>query len=192
MHNGDARGGCGQISLKDALPVKPWTAEMIARLAEIWHRWHLNDMRAGCEHQRAEFDAGRMLELQELTWGDAYNKARGRAVSGEMTPGEYREHQRRTVIVERLTIAMDRPKHPDLWGEDGEEMLRADMVKLGKREVRAAGWVSYREHPEGLLSRTCPTCGYRYGTAWLHEDVPPEVLEEIKAFPDARITPAWI
>ena len=24
-----------------------------ARLVEIWRRWHLNDMRAGCEHQRA-------------------------------------------------------------------------------------------------------------------------------------------
>jgi hypothetical protein len=30
-----------------------WTEEMYRRLLDIWERWHLNDMRAGCSHQRA-------------------------------------------------------------------------------------------------------------------------------------------
>ena len=30
-----------------------WTEEMYRRLLDIWERWHLNDMRAGCVHQRA-------------------------------------------------------------------------------------------------------------------------------------------
>jgi hypothetical protein len=29
------------------------TAEDVRRLCAIWDRWHLNDMRPGCEHQRA-------------------------------------------------------------------------------------------------------------------------------------------
>lgn len=30
-----------------------WTEEMFRKLLDIWERWHLNDMRAGCSHQRA-------------------------------------------------------------------------------------------------------------------------------------------
>lgn len=30
-----------------------WTEEMYRRLLDTWKRWHLNDMRMGCSHQRA-------------------------------------------------------------------------------------------------------------------------------------------
>jgi hypothetical protein len=29
-----------------------WDREKLHRLIAVWKRWHLNDMRAGCEHQR--------------------------------------------------------------------------------------------------------------------------------------------
>lgn len=29
----------------------PWTPDELVELHDIWKRWHLNDMRAGCEHQ---------------------------------------------------------------------------------------------------------------------------------------------
>jgi hypothetical protein len=29
-----------------------WTEEMYRKLLDIWGHWHLNDMRAGCSHQR--------------------------------------------------------------------------------------------------------------------------------------------
>ena len=54
--NGSCDGSCGQIydTLKspDLKLNKDWTTEMVAQLRYIWTRWHLNDMRAGCEHQR--------------------------------------------------------------------------------------------------------------------------------------------
>lgn len=40
----------GQIT-EDVAKVHP-------RLAELWERWHLNDMRAGCVHQEALYRAG--------------------------------------------------------------------------------------------------------------------------------------
>jgi len=55
------------------------------KLKDLWTRWHLNDMRAGCEHQRA------------------------------------------------------------------------------------LGWTSYAEHP----AEPCPECGYKFGSAWLFEPLPP-------------------
>lgn len=61
LTNGDAMGSSGQITgellrLANADPERiagGWTRARIARLAEIWDRWHLNDMRPGCAHQRA-------------------------------------------------------------------------------------------------------------------------------------------
>lgn len=53
--NGDAHGACGQIpehlSRLEAIDMD-WTLPRIERLRAIWERWHLNDMRAGCIHQR--------------------------------------------------------------------------------------------------------------------------------------------
>lgn len=54
-------GSAGQIGMHiDATAIEPapsYTREDIARLFEIWDRWHLNDMSAGCEHQRAGAEA---------------------------------------------------------------------------------------------------------------------------------------
>lgn len=72
-----------------------WPRKRILKLLSIWERWHLNGMRAGCEHQR------------EL------------------------------------------------------------------------GWTSYNKHP----SEPCPTCGYKYGTSWLYEPLPPEVEEFVAELP---------
>lgn len=83
-----------------------------ARLVELWKRWHLNDMRAGCEHQRRSWD-----------------------------------------VAKKITV---------------------------KGEEKAAGWVTQNEHPEGLLSKPCSVCAYRYGTAWLFEEVPSEVIKELR------------
>lgn len=71
-----------------------WTEEMYRKLLDIWEQWHLNDMRAGCCHQRA---LG--------------------------------------------------------WNKD--------------------------EH----LGKPCPACGYRYGSSWLFEPVPNEVIEWLFSLP---------
>jgi hypothetical protein len=47
----DARG---YASLDDIIPAPGWNADMIRLFFDAWQRWHLNDMRAGCEHQRKE------------------------------------------------------------------------------------------------------------------------------------------
>ncbi len=74
---------------KLAIPYK-----QVRQLVRIWERWHLNDMQAGCEHQRE------------------------------------------------------------------------------------AGWTSYTEHP----SQACWVCGYEYGTAWLIEELPEEVIAFVEEF----------
>lgn len=70
--NGNATGSCGQIAMgyahrdpadNDARysdPTSPedfnfsssWTADLWLDFLDVWKRWHMNDMRAECEHQR--------------------------------------------------------------------------------------------------------------------------------------------
>lgn len=84
------------------------------RIKAVWERYHLNDMRAGCEHQRAGWDVSKMLDV------------------------------------------------------DGQK--------------KAAGWVYQKEHAEGLLCKPCEVCGYKYGSTWLYEAIPADVLAEIKSW----------
>lgn len=39
--------------LPDTSLLNGWTPALRDRLVAIWERWHLNSMRAGCDHQRA-------------------------------------------------------------------------------------------------------------------------------------------
>jgi len=74
----------------------------------LWERWHLNDMKAGCEHQEAR----------------------------------YRDRPQ------------DRPTcRNDYVGESGDRM--------------------------GSAFPGCPECGYQYGTAWLYEALPADILDQI-------------
>jgi hypothetical protein len=59
--SGNCAGSCGQIetTLYDAFAAheirfhQNFTPAMLSHLLDIWEKWHLNDMHAECEHQRA-------------------------------------------------------------------------------------------------------------------------------------------
>lgn len=157
--NGDAWGSCGQIhggyahrdpADDDARTYRltrpedmnfgpDWSAAMWLDFLDVWKRWHLNDMRAGCEHQRA---AG---------WG---------------------------------TRPIDPTKPTTAYGKHFEGQ-RQDSWNL-------LGWVRPDEHPAGLLTLPCWYCGYRYGTAWLREEVPADVLRMLRQLPESTRVPAWV
>lgn len=55
--SGNCKGSSGQIDLdtqKFDSFAKGWDVKSVKKLKNIWHRWHLNDMKSGCEHQRSE------------------------------------------------------------------------------------------------------------------------------------------
>lgn len=105
LQGGNCRGSCSQCQdeIRDGIPKPPWTKEMVDKLCDIWDHWHLNDMRAGCEHQRA------------------------------------------------------------------------------------LGWKG-----KSYICKPCPVCGYKYGTAWLKEEVPTDVIKWLESLPESEIKPAWI
>lgn len=60
LKSGNCRGGCGQIGMSmddaylSAMQYAPgWDRGKADKFLEVWRKWHLNDMQAGCEHQRA-------------------------------------------------------------------------------------------------------------------------------------------
>jgi hypothetical protein len=59
--NGNAWGSCGQI-VEDLAQVDAfapgWDQEKVQKFIAIWNKWHLNDMRAGCEHQKGRSQSG--------------------------------------------------------------------------------------------------------------------------------------
>ncbi len=57
---GECWGGAGQLligagrsRILNTAPAPGWSKALIAKFVEVWERWHLNDMRRECEHQRA-------------------------------------------------------------------------------------------------------------------------------------------
>lgn len=194
--NGDCRGGCGQtgIPVASALKLaKGWDLKMVEELRAAWNAWHLNDMRAGCVHQRATWNVEEPLTLQHLGWGERYSKTRQAAANCILSAGEYAEFQGIGEEVLRLTVGRNLPKHPDLWGADGRRLLADGWLRIEKEETKTAGWVTPAEHPRGLLEKPCDVCGYRYGSAWLFEEVPLDVLEFLWGLPDASkdLPAAW-
>jgi hypothetical protein len=74
--------------------------------------------------------------------------------------------------------------HQAEW--DGSKLLE---MPDGKREQ--AGWVTPGEHPEGLLTKPCPVCGYEYGSALNKRCVPDDVLDWLRGLPGTKNKPAW-
>jgi hypothetical protein len=192
--NGDAWGGCGQITIDPEKFVElgpGWDKASIARLRDIWARWHLNDMRAGCEHQRAAgWDTGRALEV--VSYGLTHEAMRLRTDT-------LKAIARAWLRMESLELTPTARALADLddWFKARHEPPDADSPLSGcyevkKRETKATGWVYPHEHPAGLLGKACEVCGYKYGHAWQREEVPAEVIAELEAFPEADRAPAWV
>lgn len=106
--NGDAVGACGQV--QPANITNGWDAATVERLCAIWDEWHLNDMRAGTDAQRA------------------------------VLKGFAGDYVAACAKLERVGLLVDN--------------------------------------------------GYRYGSAWLHKDVPADVLEWLHALPTSEGMPA--
>lgn len=158
-----------------------WLPEVLA----LWERWHLNDMRAGCEHQRAAWDLLEPLEVVSYGLTLEAHQERTRTIeaaaraSAEGRPWTWTPRSRALVALERWYAEEHQPP-------DADSPL-SGCYEVKKRETRPACHVTEKEHPRGLLSKPCPACGYLYGSAWLFEPLPADVLARVLAiFPELK------
>jgi hypothetical protein len=150
--------------------------EQIERLLLVWERWHLNDMRAGCEHQRAQWDPSRKIELVTYKQTKAAmlkDHATAREAVKRLVNGETVTYSPEEIRLAKLPYQITRGATQPAPGPDYEEE---------KRETKTAGWVKPDEDPAGLLAKPCEVCGYKYGTAWLYEALPPNVVKFLEDF----------
>lgn len=187
MASGDARGSSGQVTM----PSDEHTdrAPFYDRFREVWERWHLNDMRAGCEHQRENWDARELLEVVSYGLTSEAHKLR-RAAMDEAARAAIAGEVAELTYADRFLLGPDwfRP----LFGAPDADGPKSGLYEVRKRETRSAGTVTPEEHPRGLLGKPCEVCGYRYGSAWLREEVPGDVIAWLESLPDATGLPdAW-
>lgn len=205
--NGDARGSCGQIddTIREEMAAgrltlaKGWTAQTLAEFLAVWDKWHLNDMRPYCAHQNAAGWQEKAREprtlyhwrlLPEISKQQDALKAEAieRAASTESTALGFSPEEKRILKLEYAITTTA----PELTGWDLKYYGKPSPGIIAHEETKTRGWLTEEEHPDGLLSKACPVCGYKYGSAWNTEEVPAAVLAFLNGLPAASKTPAWV
>ena len=202
---GPTQGGncyCGVQCYDEILsgrPAEGWTKEMIEELCNVWKRWHLNDMRPYCEHQKA---AGwNVLAQEDITlyhYKMTPESLRHKKEAEDAALAALRKGEAFTPTPEQLEYAAlsysyntydELPNDGAPYYEPRKPLYPGDK---GARETKKRGWVRFDECEMGILCKPCPVCGYKYGSKWLKEEVPEEVLNFLKSLPDSPTKPAWI
>lgn len=147
--------------------------EQFKVIHRLWKLYHLNDMHAECEHQA---ELGWLERAKEKVKIYTFNMTT-EAISAQhklehtildaakVGKPYYTTAEEQTL----LGLSYTRKSHEETLHE-----LVTKYYKLTNVEPKALGWLSPKEHPDGILGRACPTCGYKYGTKWLYRAIPAE------------------
>ena len=57
---------------------------------------------------------------------------------------------------------------------------RVEVEEYGRKTTKLLGWLYPNEHPDGILTKECPVCGYKYGTKWNYFEIPADDLKIIE------------
>ncbi len=196
--NGDCWGSCGQCTdeIRQGTPKENWSKEMLNKLCDIWDEWHLNDMRPYCKHQKElgwDKKANKKVTLYHYT---LTAKALKEKNDVEKLALEMAKQGKTFTPTREQIIALNREYFKTSWKEIDDENYQPKKSLYngdgGSTEIKTLGWLRESDHPDGILSKECPVCGYKYGSAWIKEDVPKEVIDWLFALPDTKVKPAWI
>lgn len=203
MSGGNCMGSCGQIvthlKAEDITPAPGWNPRLIGRFLAVWDAWHLNDARAGCEHQRKEWNITEGITIHHFRLKVAVSeaireceRAATNCIAAGQTYKPTKEDTRRANLAR--TITHDSAELPPELINDYTPNFPQYAGDTHNRayEKKMACWVRPEEHPKGLLCKPCPTCGYKYGSAWLREELPTEIVDFLMSLPDTDKTPAWV
>lgn len=214
LSSGNALGSCGQIDMhyahrneadndKRGALIEPgefnfaegWNADLWLDLLDVWKRWHLNDMRAGCEH----VDPRAAQEERTIYHWRLTREVRD-AVKDAMAQAEQQLRAGEAVSLDADALALVQLPHevttasdtaPSEHYEPNGPRYDGDTYNRPS-EVKTRGWLRPSEHPDGLLGKPCEACGYAYGTAWKMEDVPADVIAFLEGLPESAKAPAWV
>ena len=183
-HTDTISGGQTNDDLREALVKgnisfnKNWNYTKFKELLDIWDRYHLNNMRAGCEHQRALGWGNKKVKISEYQLNDETWKLQ-REIKQKAENHLYSVGSVSITPEEQLLINLP-------WRFEGPEGKLADNLKqyykITGLSEKSTTWLHEEDHPEGVLSKPCPICGYKYGTAWLMEPLPEDVIKTVRSW----------
>lgn len=212
-NNGNSRGGCGQIDMEfehrnerdnderysdlikasDITFTPGWNSEIWFDFLDTWKQYHLNDMRASCEHQRAQgWDEMAREKVTIHTW-----RLMGATISKQK---EIEEKAIASLIADR-TASVDYeearvlglPYSIETYADEDHAYKGEGYYTRDKKEEKTRGWISFKDSARfGILSKPCEVCGYEYGSAWKKEELPAVVETFLSALPETTKTPAWV
>lgn len=202
--DGNAKGSAGQfimsfkeydergyMSLKDITPAPGWDRATIKKFFDVWDKWHLNDMKAGCAHQVGPEWTHKSVKIYHFTLTDKAYKFKKQAeedAQKALVNGETFTPTPEQVLYAGLPYSIESPyeKTPVHYQPTRQTSYSRPV------ETKNTGWLKPTEHPEGFLTKPCPVCGYKYGTKWNRVELPEEVVSFLESLPDTDITPAWV
>ncbi len=203
LNNGDCKGSAGQIigSYKDRYNTiekfsKGWSESMFGRFITIWDKWHLNNMTSHCEHID-EVAYNRTLTVEAFCWSKKYHYLK-MDVTNSVDPEEVAEKAellaKINAVLKKAGIAGYGTQGRHTWDAEIQQAFDDGWFVVDEKRTKTdmAMWVRPSEHPDGYLTRECPECGYRQGTAWLKRELPESVVEFLESLPETTITPAWV
>lgn len=197
--NGNCLGAAGQCveEISRGTPKPPWNDAMLQKLCAIWDEWHLNDLRPYCRHQKDlgwDKMATEKLTLYHYRLTQAVRDEQSQAKEAALAAlrnGETFTPTPRQTWISCLPLFLDVYKP---LSQEQKELYEPYHSITGTpfTQSQTRGWVRPSEDERGLLCRPCPVCGYKYGTSWLCEKVPQDVLDWLFSLPETDSDPAWI
>lgn len=151
---------------------------LFEELYKYWKLYHLNGMHPECEHQEAQGwteTAKKTVELCTFTLTPETLK-RQKEIEGMAIEAAKRGEPFKTTIKQRYILALD---YSITTHNKELPAPKTEFYALKKTEKKALGWLRESEHPDGILCKPCPVCGYKYGTEWKHREIPADVLKRI-------------
>lgn len=195
--NGNCRGSCGQCvdEIRGGKPEGLWTDKMLAKFCDVWDRWHLNDARPYCQHQKAlcwdELATEKVTIYHYSLTHEYFMKQRELKNRANRKLGE----DGFATLTDEEKKLWNLPIEKTSWNpldDSRYEPKKKQEWNSGATEEKTLGWLRPDEHPDGILTKPCPVCGYKYGTAWKTEQVPEDVLQFLYNLPDTTMDPAWV
>lgn len=162
----------------------------LQRMCKIWERWHLNDMRAGCEHQRElpEFQPRYEPALEISVEYHAYRTLEVAAYKDETSPeAKLLANLQAFDLKPFQKVLMTQERADKLcawlgdWADQTTKYAKGHNLIINKVEIPLHHTYP-KDHPLGFLTKPCPVCGYRYGSKWLKEELPEDVVKEIESW----------
>jgi len=209
--SGNAAGSCGQVldSINahldgEEITFAPgWDHDKVFKFLKVWHRWHLNHMRAGSPKQMAWLEDN-PIPAEEYAYPKSHytvalNKLKAAGLNPDLScdkDGNYTE----TILTEvtrnlhvhhasgiKVGIIVAVGPDPVLLAEFGSSPYNTQgYVLVNWMTEPGAHWVHI-----GDLRLGGTGAGYKYGSKWLKEALPQTVYNYLAELPETDIPCPW-